>query len=543
MANLLRWLRRFIIEALYKGAVKQYARSVSLLLGFITAILLLSSNAIANDFAAIIFGAAVVLTAVLFISRPLTERKARSFGWGHIVLIVLGFGLGALVHQYREWGVWLWINYRRIHYPKDLLLESLFLLGIIMGFFIVRNWAKDQKEFVASISAVLSGAFLATILGKLSAEDPLDSFAYYALGFTISGVIILGCAALLSASYTNKQSITSRAVLDFLYGPERATAIDGYFLKNFKDDPDYAKAALVDAVTRYKHIVLREFSEKMESRRIELHPKDPDLQEPDPQKPDLKKPDAPRQGYYYQLLSIECQKQKRKNENIGRNSSGSPPQSPPENRPEISPDDKQYMVLLRRVDEIREDMFRVGVTVKRKDTLEYIVAPGEYKDSFPYFGSTAGLSLKARVTIVMNRDRYKKFRTKEYRDGRCPDEIEQSRGLDEVDFLSYISIPVIARAGTRQETELGVVNVDTRLFVTPEKLEADPADKLAALRKAHVRDGRNLEFKMAIDPETLTEYAIGLYDQADKNIAQLERLTETLIPILDLYLKCLVGAT
>jgi hypothetical protein len=518
----LRWLRRFVVEALYRDANRQYAKLVSLLLGFVTAVLLLSSNAITNAWAAIIFSVAVLLTAALFIFRPLTQRETRAFAWGYVVLIVLGFGLGALVHQYRGWGVWLWLHYRRIHDPKDLLFESLFLLGIIMGFFVVRNWAKDQKDFVASLTAVLSSAFLATILGKLAETSPLDSFAYYAVGFTISGVVNLGCAALLSANYTNRQSLASRAVLDFLYGPERALAIDALFLQNFKDDPDYAKASLLDAVNRYKHIILHEFSEKMEARR------------------------RCQQGqrFYYQLLSVECEKPSKN----AQNAPDSPPHSPPDSPPhglQQSPTGAQsnqqseiYTVVFRSleaIEPITELMFRVGVTVRKKDTLEYIVAPGEYKDSFPYFGSTAGLCLKAHHTIVMDRDRYRKFRTREYRDGRCPDEIEQKRGLDEIDFLSYVSIPVIARIGSPKETELGVVNVDTRIFVTTDKnMLEDDRNRIDRYKPV---------YKTRLHRSELTEFANRLYDQEDEGIAQLVKLTEILVPILDLYQKCQTGAT
>jgi len=85
--------------------------------------------------------------------------------WALFSIAVLGFGLGALLFHYRGWLIWLWNQVLRIHTNQDVLLASLFLLGVIMGFFIVRNWSKDQKDFLTSLSAVLGGAFVSSIIG------------------------------------------------------------------------------------------------------------------------------------------------------------------------------------------------------------------------------------------------------------------------------------------------------------------------------------------------------------------------------------------
>src|SRR6185295_13893625 len=104
-----------------------------------------------------------------------------------------------------------------------------------------------------------------------------------------------------------------------------------------------------------------------------------------------------------------------------------------------------------------EDMFRIGISIKNADFLEYIVAPGEYHAPFPVFGSVLGLALEMRQTIVMDRDRDKKFRNKDHKDGISPGEVEQPRGLDEIDFLSYVSIPVVSRLGEATENALGIL--------------------------------------------------------------------------------------
>jgi len=63
-------------------------------------------------------------------------------------------------------------------------------------------------------------------------------------------------------------------------------------------------------------------------------------------------------------------------------------------------------------------MFRVAFSMRWQDTLEYVVAPGEYRKSFPIFGSVAGLALVSRATIVMDRDNLKEFRSEQYTSGK-----------------------------------------------------------------------------------------------------------------------------
>ncbi len=229
-------------ESLFRNVGVPYRNLIGLLLGATASFLPLTSGTWTIWWATWVFVGALAITMLLLVTvRPYIEREFDRFAWGLLVIIVLGFGLGALIYESRSWWIWLWQQYLRINNTGAILLEALFLLGVILGFFVVRNCAKEQKDFVASLSAVLSGAFVATILGKLQegaapAISPLRAFAYYALGFTMSGTLNLLAAARLTANYVNKRSITSRAILDFLYGEERTKLIDGYFLKNFKAD-------------------------------------------------------------------------------------------------------------------------------------------------------------------------------------------------------------------------------------------------------------------------------------------------------------------
>ena len=508
-----------IRESFFRNTGIPYRNLIGLLLGFTAALLLLISGALTT------FGVAVgfvsLLAATLFILvvvRPYHEKKVDRFAWGLLVIVILGFGLGALEYQTRSWWIWLGRKYLSINTPPELLLEALFLLGVILGFFVVRNWAKEQKDFVSSLSAVLSGAFVATILGKLddacwpAGIGPLTAFAYYALGFTMSGTINLIAAARLTADYTNKRSIASRAMLDFLYGSERTKLIDGYFLQNFKDDEDYAKARLIEALVEYRRLVAREFAKRM-VKRMKARQQEASSQNLDPQ-------------YYYQLITIECEV----------------PETPPTNAGQIDEKDREHFVVYKQLSAdaadsentnsangIKDEMFRVGVAAKWQDTLEYLSATGEYRAPFPFQRSVSGMALLSRQTIVMDRDRYKRFRDKGHGDGICPNEIEQARGLDEIDYLSYIAIPIISRPDSPNANPLGVVTIDSKLFVAP-KLEG------ATLVKPGI-------FRVKLKPSRLTEYANRLYEAEDADVKYIEQVTKIIVPVLELYSKCRIGAT
>jgi len=136
--------------------------------------------------------------------------------------------------QARAWWIWLWNKYRLIDQPHELALEFLFPAGVIMGVFVVRNWGKEQEAFTNSLSGLLGGTFIAGLFGeafKGQGLTTMQALTYYGLGFVMSAAINLLVAARLTANYTNRRSITSRALLDFLYGSDRTKLIDGYFLK------------------------------------------------------------------------------------------------------------------------------------------------------------------------------------------------------------------------------------------------------------------------------------------------------------------------
>jgi hypothetical protein len=569
--SILIFLRDSLRESIFRNVGLRHRNLISLLLGATASLLLLTS--ITLNLATVVWAFVIsILVTMIFLVlvRPniLNEytKEMDRFAWGLLVIMILGFGLGILIYQTRSWWFWLWRQYLRINTPAEILLESLFLLGVILGFFIVRNWSKEQKEFVASLTGLLSGAFVATIIGNIQNElTPMRALSYYALGFTLSGSLNLIVAARLSAHYTNKRSITSRAMLDFLYGSERARTIDGYFLKNFEEDFDYAKRRLIETAAAYCELVKREFSERMNDRmavRWQTGNSQPDresicasikeerakerklrneltelekgsgtVQAKEAKKNDI---DAVLKAirdlesklipfHFYELVALEC------------------PDKKPDSPATIQDLDTEYSVIYKELgtpaqhnpsaSPITRDMFRAGVAIRWQDSLEYIVAPGEYRGSFPYIGSVAGLSLLVRQTIIMNRDQMKQFRSKDYRDGICPRDTEQWRGLDEIDFLSYLSIPVVARLGSQTENAVGVVNIDTRIFVTPCEL------------KGTALESSKGTFRTVLTPRRLTELAGNLYDQDDKDVEYLEKLTRLIVPILELYLKCRVGAT
>src|SRR5260370_133580 len=57
-------------------------------------------------------------------------------------------------------------------------------------------------------------------------------------------------------------------MLDFLYGSERANSVDAYFLKNFKEDPDYARRWLTDTLVEHRKLIRLEFAGQMEAKKI-----------------------------------------------------------------------------------------------------------------------------------------------------------------------------------------------------------------------------------------------------------------------------------
>jgi hypothetical protein len=599
-----------------------YRNLLGLLLGYTASTLLLSSGALNPSGAAWIFVVALVVTLLfLVLIRPYLEKVGERFAWGLLVITILGFGLGSLIHGYRAWWKWLWYQYLRINEPHELLLEALFLLGVILGVFVVRNWAKEQKAFVESLTGVLGGTFVATVLGKVQEGlTPLRALAYYALGFTMSAVVNLIAAARLTANYTNKRSISSRAILDYLYGSERAKTIDGYFLKNFLESPDYAKQRLIDTLMEYRRLVMREFAELMEKRRkdrekdrdqfiselaetnktieklrirrrklapacsklkaaedksVELRDEQDAISsvpEPRPPKQEKRLQEIDREitelarkieqlkdkctteqlaewldmdqqlkqlkpSYFYELIAIEGEEEGEDLEEPTRKIT-----------------EPEYSIIYRqigsnqitsvdevsdaaaegadsdRITAIHRDMFRVGITIKWQDVLEYIIAPGEYRVSFPYNASVAGLALLTRQTIIMDRDRNIKYRAKDYKEGISASDREQARGLDEINYLSYISIPIVSHLGSPEENPIGVVNIDTKLFVTPSRLDGQP-----------VRASKGV-FRIRLTKTELTQFASNLYERDDRDVKYIEGLTRIIVPVMELYSKCRIGA-
>jgi hypothetical protein len=532
--------------------------------------------------------------------------------WGTLGTSVLGFGLGALAYHYRAWFIWLWYEFRKIDKPDEWILVSLFLLGVMMGFFVVRNWSKNQQDFISSLTAALGAAFLATIMGALAGNrqettapgasqqtlttevpstgttasapavtgttpptggaaatptpavvravatttpssaassshllDPVSTFSFYLLGFTLSGTLNLLAFAMLAASYTRTQSLASRSVIDFLYGSDKAQAIDLYFVKNFEADPDYAKAKLVAALSEFREGVKRGLARMMNQRKD--------------QSPlaTLAAPDAGGRSEtldYFELISVKSVQQKSDNQ-VSSPPISSPPGSPPVDNYEI------VFRKLRRAaqgnpgDQITPEMFRVSVTMRWRDMIEYIVTTGEYRTTFPYHGSVAGMSLLVRRTIVMDRDRYKKFRTGDFLEGKTPDQADQPRGLYELDYLSYICVPMVSSLGKPEEQPLGVLHVDSKLFACPPnsteelghylvKPDADSKQEIYKIVIA-AEEGESedqLKGRLKKKLKEFEAYACNLYKHNDPIIEYLEDLRGVVVPLLELYKKCRTGA-
>lgn len=461
-------------------------------LGFAITLLVILSGFMVEETAVKVLSIFIVLLVLACVFAILLQEEAHpGFGsWGVIGLFLLGSALGVLAYRARGGIAEQWTKYKDLGGLNDVIFAGLFVFGVIMAVFVVRVWNKGQDDFLKSVASALGGAAIPPLLGKTINVDGSQAFAAYFLGFALSAAVnVIYCSRLL-AHYSNKRSLESRAVLSFLYGSDKAEGVDKQFQRNFEADPNEAKLLLVNAVREYEDKVLREFARKREEKR----------------KADREKFD------YYQLIAIECDKDA---------SEESSPDSP----------GKRKKVILRKVVEgLSDKMFRSAVSLKWNDDLEYISAPGAYKNPFPYFNSVAGLALNVFKTIVMDRDKNKRFRTGDNPDGLCPAQVEQSRGLDEIDFLSYIAIPVAAYLGQPEQTRLGILHVDTRLFAAPRDFSPK-----------HVPDQENV-FSYTLDPVRLTEYANNVYDEEDAGIKYLEDMRAVLVPILQLYLKCRQGS-
>jgi hypothetical protein len=444
--------------------------------------------------------------------------KSRRARWQTLLVVTLGYGVGMLAYWYRA-KISAAVDIPRT--SGQVLYVALLFLGVIMGFFVVRNWSKDQKDFITSLTAVFGGAFIASFLGGLKPEqvDMLTALANYAVGFTASGAINLFVYNKLVREYSTTGSLAARAAIDNLYGSDKAKVIDAYFQKSFEEDPNFARRLLVQALAQFRVRVLREFARKIASKWQGIL--------------------APsRATSLYLLTSIRCR--------VGEGHDGGPaqsdssPPSSPLSSPLSSPPDNPptdtgpYEVRFKKLypEEITEAMFRMGITVKSSDNLVYIVTPGEYRKPFPLYESVAGLALRVRQTIVMDRDKRKKFRHEEFKNGRCPADLEGDRGLDEIDYVSYVSIPVVSRIGNPEEVPLGIINVDTKLLAaSEEEVKALPRYEQSA-------DGT---IRAEVAQSTLNEWGARLYDAEDEAVKYLEDMRAVAVPIMELYLKCTQG--
>ncbi|MDQ1610871.1 MAG: hypothetical protein QOG00_802 [Pyrinomonadaceae bacterium] len=616
-----------------RNAIVDDRKVMIFFLSFIASMLILVTGLLSEGTVTLLFliPFLIFLVAVLVLVRqPLfdrwkgQERKLLQSRWGTLGVAVFGFGFGALIHNRRGWFHSLWEQLKRLDTSEEWVLVSLFLLGVMLGFFVVRNWSKNQQEFIGSLTAALGAAFLATIVGTLAGNQqaataepkqqtltaeistaaatptaspanaavgaptpitpaqpaapvvtarttatpvpptvkatatttppdantppnplvPVRTFAFYALGFSLSGVLNLIAFSLLVANYSRTQSRTSRSVIEFLYGSDKAQILDGYFLKSFEADPNYAKTKLVAALSAYRDLVGRRIASAMDRRKdAQAEVTSPPASLPSPPPPCAG--DVPGPFDYYELLAVR-----------------SVPQGDPELLSPLDVPRNSYEIVYRKLkgkqlcetaEPITPEMFRVAISMKWQDNIEYIVTAGEYQQSFPYYGSVAGMSLLVKRPIVMNLDKYKKFRTSTFPEGKTPSQADQPRGLHSIDYLSYIAIPMTSSLGQPDEQSLGVLHVSTKLFAYPRH---EPPPEGACRQAGTGTDSEPEIFRILVEHEDpkkldglLTKrldefkgYACNLYRQDDPIVKELEKMKDVIIPLLELYKKCRTGA-
>lgn len=511
-------------------------------LGALAAYLLLMAGLVLPYIVAVYtFGAVVLVLLGFSLSGPRGRaggaREPRSSrGWLSLSMGVLGFGVGALVfvHRLRFRGVADKLQLR-IDTVNGAFLAGLMFLGFIMGFYVVRNWLKEEEEFVKSLTAVAGVAFLASILGlaqgggQNNGQQPLNfmsaAFANYFLGFTFSAFVNLLVYGALTASYSATASPQSRSLIYFLYGTDKAKKLDEYFLKNFESDPNYAKVQLVSALRAFRERILFEYAARMEARRRRLA-------------------EGQSTSALYRLISVEDAPKQQGGQQQGQQAAQQGDQqagAQQGGQQQGGEDSKPARVKLELVKEVSCEMFRMGITIRLPDSLEYIVAPSKYKQPFPLRGSVAGLALTTRETIVMYRDESKRFRTED-NETVTPGRREIQRGFEEVNYLSYVVFPVISRIGDRGEFDLGIIHVDTKLFVAPPTPDAAGAWADGQFLASKVEGGKTIVYA-DMSPKVLRGHAAKLYDENDEAVEYLKRMTEVTVPLLELYLKCRQGTT
>lgn len=468
----------------------------------------------------------LLVYALSLVGEDSGENRASWARWLTLTLAVLGAGAGIVFHVCEAQLAALGRDLRaNLDSTTEIFHGALVLFGVMMGFYVVRNWLKKDEEFIKSLTAAGGGAFLATFLG-LSAQgaatqdagplqnvDMFSAFSHYFFGFASSGIVNLIIYAVLTSRYSARQTAGSRAVIYFLYGVDKAKALDDYFLENFEKDWNNAKAMLVNALRQLSERALLEYARKTEVKRARLATAA-----------------AGRPAFtIYRLRSIEGEV---------------PPAAPAAGTtPAPVPDeDKVYLVKLEVVPPITAPeggitaaMFRMGISALTPDSLEYIVAPGEYRQPFPLRGSVAGLALRARQTIVMSRDRDRRFRTADERTSVSPAEVDADRGFEEVDYLSYVLVPVASRYGDREERSLGIITADTRLFA------AEQAEVDAATVESWAENGRTV-IEARMKRKDLVKYAGNLYEERDAAVSYLEEMRGVAVPLLEIYLKYRQGA-
>src|SRR5262245_52727090 len=156
-----------------------------LLLGVVSAILVSRTVMIPRTVTQLFLAAIGIVIVLWFLSKILKKREFDRPRWGAVGLLLLRYGLGAFLYEYREGLEWVWSRLLTIHSTPKVLLAALFLFGLIMGFFVVRNWSKDQDDFTKSVLAATGGALLTPLLGKFAEGkvETFSAFVYYFLGF------------------------------------------------------------------------------------------------------------------------------------------------------------------------------------------------------------------------------------------------------------------------------------------------------------------------------------------------------------------------
>lgn len=169
----MKWIRAASLDFLARSILAPSNGSYGIIIGLLAALIMNKSQRIA-EYMPYVF---LFMTFMLFftwlvqyclymsdIREQIFKIEHGSMALGPLSGAIIGFGFGVIICQsgFKILPVQNYISWLRD--PSTILIVSMFFLGSILGFFVVRNWKREQDDFIKSVMAILGGAFIAEVI-------------------------------------------------------------------------------------------------------------------------------------------------------------------------------------------------------------------------------------------------------------------------------------------------------------------------------------------------------------------------------------------